>query len=299
MTFATSNWVIPRLGRTLSPKAPRLDRLGEAAPPETEALSDWPPNRNWGARISSVAGVAAGLTMMALMAPPTAEADPVSDARREFWQAHAQFNRRPQEVQPAWQFGRACFDLAEFATNSTERAELAQQGVAACRQAAAQESRCAPAHYHLALNLGQLARTRGLGALKLVNQMETELIAAHDLDETLDNAGPDRALGLLYRDAPAIASVGSRSKARQHLERAAALAPDYPDNGLNLIETFLQWNDRNGARRAFKTLEQALPAARAKFSSPQWVSSWTDWDARLQKASKRLEEPARLQTPRH
>ena len=34
----------------------------------------------------------------------------------------------------AWQFGRACFDLAEFATNNTERASLAEQGIAACRQ---------------------------------------------------------------------------------------------------------------------------------------------------------------------
>ena len=39
---------------------------------------------------------------------------------------------------------------------------------AACRQALAQGSNSAPAHYYLGMNLGQLARTRGLSALKLV-----------------------------------------------------------------------------------------------------------------------------------
>jgi hypothetical protein len=61
----------------------------------------------------------------------------------------------------AWQFGRACFDLAEFATNNTERASLAEQGIAACRQAMARESNSAPAHYYLGMNLGQLAETKG------------------------------------------------------------------------------------------------------------------------------------------
>ena len=90
------------------------------------------------------------------------------------------------------------------------------------------------------MNLGQLARTKGLGALKLVNQMEHEFTRARDLDEQLDWAGPDRNLGLLYRDAPAIGSIGSRTKAREHLKRAVELAPQYPENRLNLIEAYLQ-----------------------------------------------------------
>ena len=104
----------------------------------------------------------------------------------------------------------------------------------------ARESNLAPAHYYLGMNLGQLARTRGLSALRLVNQMQREFTRARDLDEHFDWAGPDRNLGLLYRDAPAFASIGSRSKAREHLMRAVELAPRYPENRLNLVETYLQ-----------------------------------------------------------
>ena len=76
----------------------------------------------------------------------------------------------------------------------------------------ARESNSAPAHYYLGMNLGQLARTKGLAALRLVSQMEHEFTRARELDEQLDWAGPDRNLGLLYRDAPAIGSVGSRAE---------------------------------------------------------------------------------------
>src|SRR5438132_12182095 len=105
------------------------------------------------------------------------------------------------------------------------------------------------------MNQGQLARTRGLGALKIVDEMQREFIIARDLDAHFDHGGPERNLGLLYRDAPSLGSIGNRNKARVHLQRAAELAPEYPENRLNLIEAYLKWSDRNGARRELKALE--------------------------------------------
>jgi Flp pilus assembly protein TadD len=96
-----------------------------------------------------------------------------------------------------------------------------------------------------------------------------------------------------------IGSIGSRSKARQHLERALQLAPEYPENRLNLVESDLKWGDRKSARQELKLLEQGWPSARARFSGPAWASSWADWQTRLEKAKKILEEPARLESPRH
>ena len=175
-----------------------------------------------------------GLTYPMLADPPAAETEFATFATQSFQQAHERYRHAPAEATAAWQFARACFDLAEFATTKSERAALAEQGIAAAQQAIARESNSAPAHYYLGMNLGQLARTRGLSALKLVGQMQRAFDRAHDLDQQLDWAGPDRNLGLLYRDAPAIGSIGSRSKAREHLTRAVDLAPRYPENRLNL-----------------------------------------------------------------
>ncbi len=225
--------------------------------------------------------------------------DPAAAARRVFHEAQTLYRNEPRNGQAAWQFGRACFDLAEFASDSAERAELAEQGIAACQQLLEREPNLAPAHYYLGMNLGQLARTKGIGALKLVKQMEIEFSLARERDKTFDYAGPDRNLGLLYRDAPSIGSIGSRTKAKQHLEISVELAPDYPENRLNLAEAFLKWNDRNGAKRELKALDEDWSRARAKFSGPAWAASWGDWEKRRQNVRKKLEELSKpLESPR-
>ena len=143
------------------------------------------------------------------------------------------------------------------------------------------------------MNLGQLAQTRSLSALKLVEQMEREFKMAAELDEKLDYAGPQRNLGLLYRDAPAWVSLGSRSKATKHLLRAAELAPDYPENRLNLVESYVKWNDLNRARRELKQLDELLPRARKQFTGTEWELSWADWAQRLDAVKKKLNQPSR------
>ena len=232
--------------------------------------------------------------------PLAAETGFVAYAKQNFQESQAHYRNAPGEAAAAWKFARACFDLAEFAPNKTERASLAEQGIAAAQQAIARESNSAPAHYYLGMNLGQLARTRGLSALKLVSQMQRAFTRAHDLDEQLDWAGPDRNLGLLYRDAPAFGSIGSRSKARDHLKRAVELAPRYPENRLNLIEAYLQWGEPNNARRELAALEAVWPSAHTNFVGAAWVASWADWEPRLKKLKKKIEtSPKPLGAPRN
>jgi tetratricopeptide (TPR) repeat protein len=202
--------------------------------------------------------------------------------------AQARRQHQPDDVEAGWQFARACFDRADISTNNTERALIAEQGIAACELAVGRAPKSAAAHYYLGMNLAQLAQTKGLGALKIVNRMEREFALARDLDEKFDFAGPDRNLGLLYRDAPAVVSVGNRKKARQCLQRAVDLAPQYPENRLNLIEACLNWSDRPSALSDLKALEAIWPSARTNLTGVAWVSSWADWDQRLSKARKQL-----------
>jgi len=225
--------------------------------------------------------------------------EPALRARNIYWESDARFKKEPKNIEAAWQFGRACFDLAEFSTNSTERAEIAEQGIAACKQALSRNRELAAAHYYLGMNLGEVAQTRGLSALKLVDQMEREFELARTLDELLDYAGPDRNLGLLYRDAPSWISVGSKSKARKHLIRAVELAPNYPENRLNLAEGYVKWSDHNGARRELNALIELWPTARTNFVGSAWISSWVDWEQRLKQLKKKVELPSKaLESPR-
>jgi len=196
-------------------------------------------------------------------------------------QARARFQAGTNGADAAWQLGRACFDRAEFSTNDTQRAALAIEGVGVCRPLVAREPRLAAAHYYLSMNLGQLARTKMLGALPLVDEMERHFKLAAALDPKLDHAGPERCLGLLYRDAPGWpASVGSKAKARAHLVKAAEIAPEFPENRLNLLESALKWNDRKLGVAELKSMGELLPSARTNLTGAAWDAAWSDWSGR-------------------
>ena len=189
------------------------------------------------------------------------------------------------------QFARACFDFADFATNNAGRAAIARQGIAACRQFIAHESNSAPAYYYLAMNSGQLARAEFIGALRLVREMEREFKTAAVLDSQFDFAGPERNLGLLYRDAPRWpVSIGSKNKARTFLEQAEKLAPDYPENHLNLAESYLQWRESDEAKKELDALNSLWPKAQTNFAGENWEQSWDDWATRRDAARKKLEQ---------
>ena len=210
-------------------------------------------------------------------------------AQREFERAQIQFQSDKNNPTNAWQFARAAFDFAEFSTNDIQRAALANQGIAACRPLVTRDPKLAAGHYYLAMNLGQLARTEYLGALALVKEMEPEFKKAGELDPLLDHAGPKRNLGLLYRDAPGWpVSVGNPSKALTLLKQAVKLAPDFPENYLHLIESYLKWNEPDDAKKELRALDAIWPAARKNLTGDQWAQSWDNWSMRRDAARKQL-----------
>jgi tetratricopeptide (TPR) repeat protein len=188
------------------------------------------------------------------------------------------------DVRAAWILGRACFDRAEYSQSMAERGQLANEGIAASKIALEKAPELAEGHYYTAMNLAQLARTKLWGALPLLSRMEHEWLAAAAIDEKLDGGGPHRFVGLLYRDAPSWpVSLGDKAKARTHLLRAVELCPDFPENYLNLIESYLGWHEKAAAATACQKLQEVLPAARGKYAGEYWDESWKDWNQRLLK----------------
>jgi len=69
------------------------------------------------------------------------------------------------------------------------------------------------------------------------------------------------------------------------------LAPQYPENRLNLIEAYVKWGDLQNARREFAALEDIWPKARTNLTGVAWIGSWADWEPRLQKLRRKFEPP--------
>src|SRR5450756_335927 len=204
--------------------------------------------------------------------------------------AEIEFHRTRQRLQTnanrssnAWVFAHACYDLTELAATEARRAEVAKLGIAACQQLLAREPKSAPGHYYLAMNDGALADAvaPSLTAYELVHEIEHEFKTAQALDEKFDFAGSARSLGMLYRDAPGWPwSIGNKWKARAALERAAAIAPDYPDNQLDLAESYLQWREREGAEAALKKTDAIWAVAQTNLTGVAWEMAWRDWAIR-------------------
>jgi len=248
-------------------------------------------------RLPGLAAMAAALACVtALRAEPpsgagsSAETQAAARFHSSYKEAYARWQAQSTNAGLAWQFSRAAFDWAELATNDSQRAELAEQGIAAGRQAILVNAKSAPGHLYLALNFGQLARTKLLGALKLVEEMEESFKKSIELDPKFDYAGAHRSLGILYRDAPGWpTSIGSRSKARLHLRQAVELCPEYPGNQIAYMESLLKWGDKKTIQTEVKAVEDSLAAARTQFSGDRWVLDWVAWNQRWEKVKTKAE----------
>lgn len=215
-------------------------------------------------------------------------------ADQDQFRAHAQqilaaaqkrYAAEPTNSVAAWQVGRACFELVTVLTEPKEMEKIINEGIAASRASVALDPTSAAGHYYLAITVGKLADLkRNLAAYGMVKEVEREFHKARELDERFCHAGPDRSLGLLYHQAPGWPmSVGSRSKARKHLERAAELAPGFPENRLTLAEAYLKWHDKKLLARELEALEKLWPAARTNLAGADWAADWSDWQPRFDK----------------
>jgi tetratricopeptide (TPR) repeat protein len=214
-----------------------------------------------------------------------------SIAEKKYIAAGLRHQAEPKNVEAAWQFAKICFDWADLAPTNDQREKIAVDGIAAARRLISDKPRLAVAHYYLAMDLGQLARTKSIGALRIVDEMEREFKTVLELDSKLDFAGADRNLGMLYHEAPGWpASIGSAKKARHHLERSRELAPEFPDNHLYLLEAYLKWGDKKAAQREYDSLQKLWPEMKKQFTGDQCTRDWLDWDKRWKRVQDQFAE---------
>jgi len=235
----------------------------------------------------------------AVPAPPQAAAGAESNrVQRAYIEAKEAFTRDATNSETAWHFAHACFKRADFTTTDAQRAAFAEQGIAASRRAIELSSNSAAAYFYLGANLGQLARTKLFTALGLLDEMEAAWEKSIALDAKFNHASADRSLGLLYLDAPGWPlSLGSRSKARIHLKKAAERVPEYPENLLCWLEVQVRWGQTKAVKTQLAAVEARLQSARTNFTGETWAPDWEDWEARWKKIKAKADGNAKDRSP--
>jgi tetratricopeptide (TPR) repeat protein len=170
---------------------------------------------------------------------------------------------------------RARVWLTDHDPDARAREQAATSAVDAaqwCRRKAPLDPAC---DYWLGVALGVQARERPSTGLSALPEIEREFQRAAQARPELDDAGPDRALALLYLRAPRWpAGPGDPELGLKHARAAVALRPDYPPNRLALAEALAATGDRDGsleARRRALDLARAM-AEKGDRDAPEWVA---------------------------
>lgn len=143
------------------------------------------------------------------------------------------------------------------------------------------DDNCAEAHYFAGINLGKWGLTNGpLNSLRESGKLVAFVQGAKDREtcidkvlgpgqpgEQIDGYGPDRTLGKMYKELPAInpwGPTGSRTKSLFHLERALAATKESPNTRTALNVVYLAGtlatkdDDKPRARQLLDDLITAL-----------------------------------------
>jgi tetratricopeptide (TPR) repeat protein len=136
---------------------------------------------------------------------------------------------------------------------------LAVQAAQWCLRQAPESAEC---EFWLGAALGVQAREKRSTALDALPRIEKAFLTAAQKSPEMEDAGPDRALALLYLRAPGWpAGPGDPGRGLEHARKAMKLEPDFPPNLLALAEALGATGDAEGARQNYS---KALKLARTQ-----------------------------------
>jgi hypothetical protein len=168
--------------------------------------------------------------------------------------------------------------LTDHESEGPARAEAAARAVQAAQWCGRRWPDAAECDYWLGASLGVQARERPSTGLSALPAIEAAFKKAAERAPLLEEAGPERALALLYLRAPGWPTgPGDPDLGLQHARRAAELKPDYPPNQMVLGEALAEHGDTAAGREAYlraRTLAQAIHGPR-EAEAREWIEEAT------------------------
>ncbi len=201
---------------------------------------------------------------------------PVADVRGDdshaIQQQLATIRSEPETAQRLAQEARLLHYLAEIAPAEEERRTLREQGLRAAEAALALDRNEPAAILWWTAHRGSLVSPLNpITAVRVAAEIESELLRLRELAPHYDHAAADRVLGVLYRLAPPVLSVGSMRKAEEHLRAAMQRDPWYPGNQLYWAELLAQKHECRLARQGAQLVLASPALPRFPLEAPGWA----------------------------
>ncbi|MCP5500064.1 MAG: hypothetical protein H7A25_09190 [Leptospiraceae bacterium] len=155
----------------------------------------------------------------------------------------------------------AYFYKGLYEENAKKQEVYYEHGVNYGKEAISMNPKAIYGNYWYASNVGMLGICKGIMAsLASIEPTKKSFEIVLKENENFFFAGPHRALGRLYHQAPGWPiSIGNKTKAVDHLERSIELAPDFMNNRLFLAELYIDIGKKPKAKEHLEWLEATEP----------------------------------------
>lgn len=156
----------------------------------------------------------------------------------------------PNQAEWEWRMARSNYSIAKM-NKDTRQYDLC---IEHSSRALEIKPDSAISYFFRALCRGKKGETQGIwSSLGIIKPFEVDMKTALELDPTIQNGGPNRALGMLYLELPFFLG-GNTNQSIYHLREAVRLSPDHAENHLGLSEAYYSINNFTAARKSLSTL---------------------------------------------
>lgn len=186
----------------------------------------------------------------------------------------------PSQIQnlPLWEEAKQIAIDAEKTPSKQKSAELSEKGITLSKECIMKHPENAACYYYKAVNTGLYYKAHIVGYQNGLKEMVADLNHSIKLDETYDYAGAYRMLGQIYVSTPERRDTTSGKiyrdydKAEMYFTKAVKIAPDYPENHIELTELLLKKDNVKTAEESLNTIDKLVPYWTAQREYSSWMT---------------------------
>lgn len=188
----------------------------------------------------------------------------------------------PESDKLFWRLGRVYFKLGETFTSESEKIYFFSLCMAQTKKTIEINSQSANGYFFNGLCRGTLGQTQGIwSSLGIIEPFKKDMETAINLDPSIEEGGPHRALGNLYLKLPYVLG-GDLERSIGHFQKAIQLGSEFGENYLGLAEAYIENGDFVLAKGMLHTLLNMKLSSQKKESILEWKTQALDFLRKIQ-----------------
>jgi len=188
----------------------------------------------------------------------------------------------PESDKLFWRLGRVYFKLGETFTSESKKIYFFSLCMAQTKKTIEINSQSANGYFFNGLCSGTLGQTQGIwSSLRTIEPFKKDMETAINLDPSIEEGGPHRALGNLYLKLPYVLG-GDLERSIGHFQKAIQLGSEFGENYLGLAEAYIESGDFILAKGILHTLLNMKLSSQKEESVLKWKTQALDFLGKIQ-----------------